>query len=112
MKKKFIFITTQGEGFHKYEGAPEEVAFLRNLHRHLFHIRCTIEVYHNDRELEFIMVKREVEKYINEQNLFSASCESIAERLYNWIKQMYGDRCVVVEVNEDNENGAIVGDYL
>lgn len=115
MKKKFIFVTTQFEGFHRYPNAPEEVAYLRELHRHTFHVRATIEVYHDDRELEFIIVKHRLNKQISAlQEVMKAetSCEFMADYLYNWIKDTYGkERSVVVEVNEDNENGSFVGDY-
>lgn len=115
MKKKFIFITTQFEGFHRYKEAPEEVAYLRDLHRHMFFVRATIEVFHDDRDLEFIMVKHRVNEQITallEDMKAEVSCEYMADYLYNWIKNTYGEeRDVTVEVNEDNENGAIVGDY-
>ena len=60
----YIWITTSMEGFHAYPDAPDEVAFLRNRHRHLFHFRVYIEVFHDDREIEFFMFKRDVEKMI------------------------------------------------
>ena len=39
MPNRYIFITDKFEGYHKYVDAPEEVAFLRNAHRHLFGVR-------------------------------------------------------------------------
>jgi hypothetical protein len=112
---KKIFITARFEGIHQYTDAPEEVSFLRYPHRHIFHVRITIEVFHNERDLEFIMVKREVGKFINgNYNISSGkSCETMAEELYHHIRKLYGqNRRVSVEVNEDNENGLIVRDVI
>lgn len=111
---KFIFVKNQFEGFHRYKDAPDEVSFLRNLHRHIFYVKVTIQVFHNERELEFFIIKRNIEKFIDENNFFdNASCEYIAERIYNFIYDVYkNNRKICVEVSEDNENGAIVGDLL
>ena len=63
---KLIFVTFQKEGVHKYPAAATDpsladVAFLANEHRHIFHFRVIIEVFHQDRDLEFILVKRWLE---------------------------------------------------
>lgn len=112
--KKFIFIKTQFEGFHKYENAPDEVSFLKNLHRHIFYVKVSIQVFHNERDLEFFIVKKAIEKFIKESKIsMNASCEYIAEGIYNFIYNNYGnERKISVEVSEDNENGAIAGDIL
>lgn len=120
--KTFIYVTTQFEDMHSYPNAPEEVAFLRNPHRHMFHVKATIEVTHLDRELEFILVKRDIDKMcqaIKEIDTPAVkSCERIATRLaiaisdkYSWIIDENGferARAIIVEVNEDGENGAKV----
>ena len=31
---------------HKYDRAPNEVSYLRNLHRHLLNIEATVAVFH------------------------------------------------------------------
>ena len=100
-----IFITTQFEGFHQWAGAPDEVGFLRNSHRHIFHVRVQFEVEHNDRDLEFILMKRKLDKFIadNIDKKDTGSCEMMAEKIF---KNFHP--CIVqVEVNEDGENGAI-----
>ena len=61
MNKKYIFVTFQKEGIHRYPDAPEGVEFLRHPHRHMFHFRVEIEVFHDDRDIEFILFKRELE---------------------------------------------------
>lgn len=109
--KRYIYITTQFEGIHRYENAPERVDFLRNYHRHLFKIRLQVQVEHNERDIEFIMFKQDVETYIqvhfvNKQ--LDASCETIAEELIKYVQHEYYGKKVICEVSEDGENGAIL----
>ena len=58
-----IFVKFTREGIHCFPGAQNDVAFLRNPHRHLFHFRIDVEVFHDDREIEFIQFKRKAEGY-------------------------------------------------
>ena len=109
----FIFVTLQKEGIHQYPAAKDlpGVEFLAFLHRHIFHIKAQIQVYHHDRELEFVLVKRWIESLYGENvlELNHKSCEMIANDLISHISAKYGyNRIVVVEVSEDGENGAIV----
>ena len=107
---KSIFVTFQVEGIHCYPDAPPGVEFLRHPHRHIFHYRVMIEVNHNERDIEFILFKREL------QGLFtfgvmsaeSRSCESLAEELAGYILEKYPKRALRVEVSEDGENGAVI----
>lgn len=108
--KSQIWVTFQKEGIHQYPNAPEEVSFLRNPHRHIFHFKVIIDVFHNDRDIEFILFKRELENLYHEDMLVlnDKSCEMIASDLIKYIVRKYQDRNVIVEVSEDGENGAIV----
>lgn len=100
------------EGIHRWRSCPlEEVAYLRNYHRHLFHIECKAYVNHMDRDIEFIKLSHDVKnylhiKYFNEQYqcLFfdDNSCEMIANEL---VEKFDLYEC---EVNEDGEGGSIV----
>ena len=106
---KRIWVTFEKHGIHYYKDAPEEVAYLRNLHRHLFKVKVTIEVYHNDREIEFHLFQ----KFLIENgnlNFDYRSCEMIAEDLLEIVKSKYPNRTISVEVSEDGECGAIL-DY-
>lgn len=111
MTKKFIWITTQFEGFHSYPDAPDEVAFLRDSHRHIFHVRIQIEVQHNERDIEFILFKRFIDNIcipeLDKNDL--GSCETISDNLYKSINLVYPNRQAVITVSEDNENGCICG---
>ncbi len=114
MLSRFIFVTTKKEGFHKYPDAPEGVEFLKFRHRHLFGVKVQLEVFHNERELEFILVKRDLEKYLDKRlsEDENNSCESIAESVYNYMKTRYDNdkRLVEVTIDEDGENGGIISD--
>ena len=66
--KKSIWVKFKKEGVHKYPAALDDpklatgdwddVSFLGYPHRHIFHFRVSIEVFHDDRDIEFIQFKR------------------------------------------------------
>lgn len=101
-----IFVTTNFEAFHHWPDAPEEVAFLRSLHRHIFYVRAEKVVTHANRDIEFLLLKRELNAIIEEakdiNDTRTWSCEQWAIYLLEML------RFNRVEVSEDNENGAIV----
>jgi hypothetical protein len=115
-----IFVTFQKEGIHRYPAAATDpalatgdeydVSFLANPHRHIFHFRVAIDVFHNDRDIEFIQFKRWLENLYNDAILAldHKSCEMIADDLYLQIAQRYPNRCVTIEVSEDGENGCLI----
>ena len=110
--KKSIIVTTEKVAFHKYDDAPEEVKFLRNLHRHKFYIKLGIEVFHNDRELEFFIVQNKLNNFLKDKDIIN-SCEMLGEEIHKWAKETFKvayprKREIFVEVFEDNENGARV----
>lgn len=113
--KRWIEVSFQREGIHKYPAALtepklKEVSFLGYPHRHVFHFYVKLEVFHNDRDVEFILLKRELDGLFNDGilDLDYKSCEMIAESLIEYVTQTYPNRKVVVRVYEDNENGAII----
>jgi hypothetical protein len=112
---RMIWITFQKEGIHCYPAAATEpalsdVSFLGHPHRHMFHFRVAIQVFHNDRDIEFIQFKRWLESLYNEGTiqLNYKSCEMIADDLYIHIAGRYPGREVVIEVSEDGENGCSI----
>lgn len=104
--KNMIWVTTQFEALHKYPNAPDDVAFLRNEHRHIIKAKVWIDVKHNDREIEFIMFKRFINSLINETNYNNKSLETISDDLHYNIINIYKDREVWIELSEDGENGS------
>jgi len=115
---KYIWVTFQKEGVHKYPqaltdpnlatGDEYDVSFLGYPHRHIFHFRVDIEVFHDDRELEFIQFKRWLESLYqtNVLQLDYRSCEMISDDLAVLIKDKYPGRKFKISVSEDNENGS------
>ena len=109
-EQKFIFVTFQKEGIHCYPDAPKGVEFLKHPHRHMFHFRVDIEVWHDDRDIEFILFKRELEALYGENGtleLDHKSCEMMADQLAEYIQENHPGRDLKIEVSEDGENGAV-----
>lgn len=113
-----VYVKFQLEGFHCWPEAAEvfpEVRFLSSRHRHLFHFKCYAKVTHSDRDIEFILLKRHLEKQLRHKfslidetgvpglEFDRMSCEDIA----NWILDN-NESVYKVDVSEDGENGAIV----
>lgn len=110
--KKQIVIRLQIEGLHCWPEAADyfpKVRFLADPHRHTFFIEIHKVVTHNDRDIEIILFKREVEDYIKQRfydesmdviDFGRRSCEDIAELL------LVEFDAGMVQVLEDNENGA------
>lgn len=112
MIKKKIWVTFQKEGIHCYPAAAtdeklKDVSFLANPHRHMFHFKVYLEVFHDDRDVEFILLKRELEALYGNGTLKLdfMSCEMIAEELLTYLKNQYPGRDATIVVSEDNENG-------
>lgn len=112
-----IWVTFQKEGIHCYPEAAtneelKDVSFLANPHRHIFHFRVELEVMHDNRDVEFILFKRELEQlYQGTLQLNNKSCEMIAKELIEYIVSKYKGRNIKVEVSEDNENGCSLEYY-
>jgi len=121
-----IWVTFRKEGIHCYPAAATDpklntageydVSFLASPHRHIFHFRVSIDVFHNDRDIEFIQFKRWLENLYSNNGIVSnpvleldwKSCEMIADDLYIQIADRYPGRAVVIEVSEDGENGCSI----
>ena len=115
-----IWVTFQKEGVHCYPAAATDpqlatgdeydVSFLGTPHRHIFHFKVHIDVFHNDRDIEFIQFKRWLENLYKDSILALdyKSCEMIADDLYIQIASRYPDRAVWIEVSEDGENGCLI----
>lgn len=103
-----IVVRLTFEGFHRWPGAPDHRAYLRDSHRHLFHVEARVEVHHDDRELEFHDVQGFLREVLPHGDLGARSCEMLARELVNAITRRYGERRVRVGVFEDGEVGAEV----
>jgi len=123
--QRSIWVTFSKEGVHCYPAAIDDpklatgewddVSFLGHPHRHIFHFRVRIEVFHDDRDIEFIQFKRwlgrlyeQVESSSEVLVLNHKSCEMIADELYTEISNRHPGRFVEIEVSEDKENGCLI----
>ena len=115
--QRMIWVTFRKEGIHKYPAALEDpklatgdeydVSFLGYPHRHIFHFKVAIEVFHDDRDIEFIQFKRWLMNlYEGTLQLDYKSCEMIAEDLAFQIHKKHPGRDIEITVSEDDENGA------
>jgi hypothetical protein len=115
-----IWVTFRKEGLHKYPaalddpnlatGGADDVSFLGYIHRHIFHFNVAIEVFHDDRDIEFIQFKRWLEGLYADGTLQLdyKSCEMICDDLADQINSKYPGRKIKLTVSEDGENGATI----
>lgn len=114
-----IYVKFTKEGIHKYPAALndpnlatgdwDDVSFLGYPHRHIFHFTVGIEVFHDDRDIEFIQFKRWLERLyaMDTLQLDYKSCEMISDELAAQINARYPERKIIIDVSEDGENGSI-----
>jgi hypothetical protein len=119
MSQDMIWVTFRKEGVHRYPAAltdPKlatgdeyDVSFLGHPHRHMFHFKVYLEVFHDDRDVEFIQFKRWLENLYSQGTLALdfKSCEMMADDLHGQISSKYTDRKIWIEVSEDGENGCL-----
>ena len=119
MSQDRIWVTFRKEGVHRYPAAltdPKlatgdeyDVSFLGHPHRHMFHFKVYLEIFHDDRDVEFIQFKRWLENLYNQGTLALdfKSCEMMADDLHGQISSKYTDRKIWIEVSEDGENGCL-----
>jgi hypothetical protein len=113
---KTVFCTFRQPGFHNWEGAPVQYAYLAARHRHVFHVRVEVEVKGSDRQVEFIHLRNVCSRAFFEirtdtaydaPDYGSRSCEMLAADLREALLED-GFEASSIEVSEDGENGAKV----
>jgi hypothetical protein len=114
-----IFVQFQKVGFHRYPAAgtdPQlcsageyDVSYLAARHRHLFKFNVQIEIFHNDRELEFHQILTYCESlFENTIEIDSKSVEMLADDLYLQLANRYPGRNMKISVSEDGECGCVI----
>jgi hypothetical protein len=102
----FAIVRFRVPGIHYWHGAPVLRKYLANEHRHLFHVECGVEVFHNDREVEFHDMLDVAQKdFVLTGRM---SCEMAATSLLERLEKHYPNRRMYVDVFEDGECGARV----
>lgn len=111
--KSLIWVTFRKECLHRYPAALtdprlSDVSYLGMTHRHILHFNVGIEVFHDDRDIEFIQFLHWLESLYSQSvlNVDFKSMEMISDDLAELIGHKYPGREVVITVSEDGENGA------
>lgn len=105
----WIIVKSEFIAQHRWKDAPQKVAFLRNYHRHIFKVELYLRVKKLNRELEFFLVKEELDNFLEANwagKRLEMSCEMIAEKLLMCFEDIYKTKAKV-SVFEDGENGAL-----
>lgn len=112
--KSEVYCKVNFEAIHSWPGVVyipglEEVNYLQYPHRHIFVIRAYSSIEHFDRDVEFIWLAHQIEKFLKAQfptyngyaaDIGAMSCEMIGELILNQFPEVYK-----VNVSEDDENG-------
>ena len=113
VRKVSIIVRERFEAFHMWPVAPDDVAFLRNSHRHLFYVEVEIDGGTGDRTFEFFQAQRKLREVLvslgwNGQHVGSLSCEAMAEIIGTELRDRKMLPVLSCAVFEDGENGARV----
>lgn len=113
--KRWIWVTFQKAGFHYYPDAAsnprlQDVSYLGNKHRHLFKFVVQIQIFHNDRELEFHQALNYCESLFNDKvlDIDYKSVEMLADDLYLKLAIRYPGRSMKISISEDGECGCTI----
>ncbi|MDE2439042.1 MAG: hypothetical protein KGN01_06685 [Patescibacteria group bacterium] len=110
-----IWIKTAFVGFHHWKEAPEEVAYQRATHRHLFKVHVEVETGSSSKKLvEVHSLKVDVDKFLSTlQSQFTLtlspnwSLVKMSEALSAHLMSL-GYQVMQVSFSEDNECGSAV----
>lgn len=113
MMESFVKVCVQVRMHHKWQDATKNRGYLALAHPHNFEIKIEIQVFEDDRELEFHDVQDALNAKMQEAadiEMYELdSCESIAKDILEWLKAKYGvNRKTTVEVWEDKDCGGKV----
>lgn len=119
-KKTFVYVPFVKEGYHCFPeagvdpayatGEDDDVSHLAYKHMHYFYFKVWVEVKHNNRDIEFIQLRRWLESLydVGTLSLNSMSCEMICDCLYCVVSAKYPDVEIRIDVSEDGINGSYV----
>lgn len=117
-KKTFVYCTLQKEAYHcfpeagtdpQYKTGDEyDVSHLSNRHMHYFNFKVWVEVTHENRQIEFIQLRRWIEKLYNSGTLelSNQSCEMLSDALYEKLAEKYPNKEIRIDISEEGINGS------
>lgn len=116
---QFVYVPFVKEGYHcfpeagsstKYKTGDEmDVSHLAARHFHYFYFKVWVEVNHDNRDIEFIQLRRWLESLYDAGSieLNNKSCEMISDELAEVIHEKYPNSRIRIDVSEDNINGSL-----
>lgn len=112
MLSQTVTVRWEQIGFHCWPEAEGVRAYLSQRHRHKFFFEVTVDVFHNDREIEFHDLLDQARRVIGTEELGRMSCEDMALKVIEALRSLYPEtahrRGWSCSVFEDNEVGATV----
>lgn len=116
MLQTWAVVRFRFEGMHLWKDAIPEVEFLKHPHRHIFHVEARVEQRHYERDVEYVLLRKQLVSFVERQEWNSPentrSCETMAHELRAYLIQLFPFRGIQVSVFEDGENGAMVGSSM
>ena len=117
-KKTCVYCTFQKEAYHKFPGAdinPEyatgdeyDVSHLGFRHMHYFNFKVWVQVTHENRQIEFIQMRRWIEDLYSKGilELDNQSCEMMSDALYEKLIDRYPGMEIKIDISEEGINGS------
>jgi len=117
-KKTFVYCTFQKEGYHFFPGADTnpiyatgdeyDVSALGHRHMHYFNFKVWVQVTHENRQIEFIQMRRWIEDLYSKGilELDNQSCEMMSDALYEKLIDRYPGMEIKIDISEEGINGS------
>lgn len=117
-KKTFVYCTFQQEGYHCYPEADKlpstatgdeyDVSHLALRHFHYFNFKVHVEVSHENRDIEFIQLRRKIMNLYKEGQLElnHKSCEMMSDDLWETLSEWYPHSAIKIDISEEGINGS------
>lgn len=109
MKNTYVIARFTFEGLHHWLDASRSTeGYLEHPHRHIFHVEVKKQVWHTDREVEFINFGRVIKAHCEREfGMQTAGCTTFScEHMASSLMDIF--HLTSCKVFEDNENGAEV----
>jgi hypothetical protein len=102
-------VTFTHQGWHCWPSAPEHRAYLAAKHRHLFHFKVELRVFHQERDVEYHDLLTFASAINEGRDQFgNLSCETLALDMLIKVTAHWPGRFCRVSCFEDGECGAVV----
>lgn len=115
-----MYTQFQKEGYHYFPGAAKDpkyatgdrydVSHLGTKHFHYFNFKVWVQVSHDNRDIEFIQLRRWIEDQYQQGalNMDHKSCEMLCNDLYEKLHEKYPNAEIRIDISEEGINGAYV----